>query len=176
METVVDAHIVKGYFEESVLDTQTTLSASPSLLVDRLGTEDRAFLDDSGHIAQEWRDLVQPEWFDAWYAELLLRGAATEIPTTTRPRLRKKLVQLGFPQDSQDIWYIRTASAVAGRWGAAVIVTEDMHFYSPKETGCTATRRLKILRSGSGSVATHLRRKARIHVLCLATYCELAEA
>jgi len=175
METVIDAQVVCGYYVESVLDGDSALTEKPSLIFNRLGKEDVVFLDDSEQIEYEWRSLVPDEWFDAWYAGLLLEGAATEIPTTTCRELKRKLVQLGFPPNSRDVWYVRTASAVADCHGSAAILTEDMHFYDPPKKGCSASRRNKILLSGDGPVATYLCRKANIRVLCLATYCRLVE-
>lgn len=175
MEIVIDAQVVCGYFQETVQEREPTLSGRPSVAFQRLGGQDQVFLDGSGHIQHEWSSLVPSEWFDAWYANLLRDGAAALIPTQTCAALRKELWQLGFPKKSRDNWYVRTASAVADHHGRATIITEDMHFYAPKEKVCPASRRIKILRSGDGPVARCLGRRANIAVLCLATYCECVE-
>ena len=156
METVIDAQVVLGYFQETVQEREPSLTGKPSLVIRRLGREDHVFLDDSNQIEHEWRNPVPNEWFDAWYAKLLTEGAAVLVPTQTCTALRKQLWKLGFPRNSRDIWYVRTASAVADFHGAAVILTEDMHFYNPSEKGCPAKRRNKILLSGDGPVATYL--------------------
>jgi len=172
MDMVIDAQVVCAYFRETVHETEPPLTGRASVVVDRLGMQDQVFLDESCHIEHEWRNVVPVEWFEAWYAKLLETGAAALIPATTCQALSRKLRQLGFPRNSRDIWYVRTASAVADFHGAAVILTEDMHFYDPSEKGCPAKRRVRILRAGHGPVAGYLARKANIAVMCVETYCQ----
>lgn len=172
MELVIDAQVVCGYFKETVLEIESPLTEKAKLIFERVGVEDRAFLDETGHIEHEWRNVVEPEWFEPWYASLLNEGA-TQIPTRTCQALRRKLEQLGFPRGSRDIWYVRTAKAVVDRYDRAVIVTEDMDFYDPTQKQCNAKRRCRILLSGDGQVARYLYRREHVDIKCVASYLEL---
>jgi len=176
MEIVIDAEIICGYFKETVLETTSPLSGKSGFIFERIGSEDLAFLDEEGQIEYEWRSVVDLEWFDPWYARLLSDGGAILIPTEPCHTLHKQLEQLGFPRGSRDIWYIRTAMAVVKRYGQAIILTEDMDFYDPTQKQSAAKHRHRILHSGNGKVARHLRRKECVHIKCVASYYELIPA
>jgi hypothetical protein len=176
MEIVIDAQVVWGYFKEAILELEPSLTGRAEPVFERLGSEDLAFLDQEGHIEHEWRSVIDREWFDPWYARLLSAGAATLIPVETCNMLRKQLERLGFPRSHKDIWYVRTAKAVADHYGQVIIVTEDMHFYDPTQKKTNAKHRRRILLSGDGQVARYLRRKECIDIRCVAGYCELMAA
>lgn len=174
MELVIDANVVKGYFEE-IHQHPLELTAKPSPLFQRLGSEDRAYLDEGGHIKQEWRNLVEPEWFDRWYTDLLRSDGIQLIPVQNWPGLRKKLEGKGFPR-GKDFWYLRTAKAVLDLVDQVVFVTEDIDFYSPKDKKSDSKYRQQILLSGNGSIAKYLNHKETIHIVCVATYLEQIES
>ncbi len=178
MEIVIDAQVVSAYFQESALELPAPaggLTDSATLVFERVGTHDRAFLDEGGQIKQEWRNLVQPEWFDVWYADLIRDDAAIEIAAPTCESLRQALKSKGFPQGSRDFWYVRTAKAVLNRYGQAVIVSEDMDLHDPIQKKVETTHRGRILRSGNGSVAKFLQRRENIAVVCVAAYLQLVD-
>lgn len=185
MELVLDAQIIKGFFDEDVIGIAHSLTESPGLIIDRLGSSDRANLDDGGQIQEEWKRPVDSEWFDVWYARLLADDAAREISVGTNQQLRSQLRNLGFPvrgPAGRDLWYVRTANAVADELGSsaagrnplAMIVSEDLHFYSPAEKATArGDARTKILLSGAGPVARLLSRKYQIQVTCVHNYLNL---
>lgn len=185
MELVIDAQIVKAYYEEDVTGVAHNLTNSPIEIFDRIGGADRANIDDGGHIEAEWRNLVDPEWFDAWLAHLLISDAVRMLPTTACIQLRRQLRSFGFPTHGaagRDFWHVRVAIAVreqyyaraGGRHPLVYIISEDMHFFSPQEYGtASGPRRLEILLSGSAPVVRFLRRRQRIEVCCVADYPQL---
>ena len=175
MEIVIDAEIVKGYYEEVVLEIAPALTGEPSMIFNRVGPKDRACLDAGGQIEHEWRGLVSPEWFEPWYARLLIEGKAITLPVNTCPTLRRKLEQQGgFPRGSKDFWYIRTAKAVVDRSGRGIIISEDMDFHDPTKKMSDGVRRDRIMRAGNGPVAKLLK-KEQIIVKCVAGYLEFME-
>jgi hypothetical protein len=170
METVIDAQVVSGYFQETVCEVESRLTERAALVFERVGSEDQVFLDDGGIIEHEWRNVVEPEWFDVWYARLLQEDAAVRVCVNTCHALCRQLERKGFPRGSRDVWYVRTAKAVVDRFGQAIIVTEDMDFYDPTQKKGTAKQRMRILLSGDGQVARHLHRRENIAVKCVASY------
>ena len=97
MRVVIDAHIVKGFYEESVLGIETSLTDKATNIFERLGNQDQVYLDVGGQIEHEWRQPVAPEWFDAWFAGLLINDAARPIPVETCYDLRQQLERYKFP-------------------------------------------------------------------------------
>lgn len=53
MEVVVDAHIVKGYFIETVQEGDSGLTDKAMCLFERVGSVDYVYLDEGGNIEQE---------------------------------------------------------------------------------------------------------------------------
>lgn len=175
MKIVIDAEIIKGYFEETVLQIETSLTSSVGGIFARLGEQDTAYLDDGGQIEHEWRNLVSPEWFDAWYAQQLNEGHAVPVPISDSCNLlRRKLEQdCGFPRRSRDFWYIKTAKTVTDKRSKAVIATEDLDFFDPTEKESASKTREKILRSSTGPVVRILAREL-ILIKSVVCYCEYA--
>lgn len=174
MELVIDANILKGYFEETQIGSSPELTHSPQALFQRLGKGDTGYLDEGGQIQHEWRNVVDPEWFDKWYRDLLRQDGLSLIPVKPYPALRSSLGKLGFPNKGRDIWYVRTAKAVYEAFDSVVLVSEDLDFYNPKEKKGDHQRRLKILLAGNGPVVKHLR-KEKIDVVCVANYLKKVE-
>ncbi len=155
---VIDANVIKGHFQEAYLCIAHGLSASTVPLFSRLGRSFRANVDDKGIIAHEWRQVVAPEWFDAWYGTLLIEDKVIVMTAARCPMLLKRLRAAGFPQ-SRDAWYVRTAAAVVARDGKAMIITEDVHFFDPAVKGCGSAERAHVLRQGIGPVRKLLLRE-----------------
>jgi hypothetical protein len=171
MELVIDAQIVKSYFMESVLDKKSELTETTLPVFNRLGSSDHVYLDSDGQIQHEWKNLVDPTWFDEWYYQLLLHGAAHEISVKDCKLILRALKQYGFPvHGNRDGWYIKTAKAVSEKFGRSIILSEDMHFFEPSEKASTGVRRRKILVCCKGKVAKHLRNREQIQVHCVASY------
>jgi hypothetical protein len=179
VHVVIDAQIVKGYYEESVLGIKTILTSEATKIFDRLGHQDRTYLDDRGHIEHEWKQPVEPEWFNAWFAELLINDAARRIPVDTCYELRQQLEKFNFPtkgKEGKDFWYIRTARAVAQLTHnncspRAIIISEDIDFHEPVKKGnVKSNERIRILLSGQSAIINFLSKKENIHVCCIANY------
>ncbi|RLC00681.1 MAG: hypothetical protein DRI57_31995 [Deltaproteobacteria bacterium] len=165
---IIDANIINGYFQETVLELDSQLTANPSPIFDRLGDDHALFLDDGGHIEHEWGEVVEREWFEAWYADILKDGKAQLIRARTYPEIRKRLRNLGFPDKGGDIWYVRIAKTVSERYGNSNLITEDMDFFDPKKKRSQA--RMKILQSKVAPVAKYLRKKENVIVACVKAY------
>jgi len=186
MELVVDAHIVCGFFKENVLQIDSDLTESAIFLFNRVGAEDRIYLDEGGQIENEWRQLVGREWFDIWLAELLRNGHAVQIPVEPCQLLKRKLNKLGFPTGgSRDIWYIRTAKAIVDindhrfpdrDTPIAFIISEDLDFHEPQlKSRCSRRRRIETLLLGRGSIVRYMHRYERISINCIAKYREFID-
>lgn len=169
MGVVVDAQVVKGFFLESVLGQPNELTGSAALLFDSTFRRHPIFVDDSGIMQHEWRSLVEPEWFDAWFADLLRDGDVFEIRGVNNKHLRRKLQDMGFPT-GRDIRYVNVSVAVCNRTGFCLLVSEDLHFYEPREKSASAERRAEILMTCGGRIARHLRKTQSIWVQPVARF------
>ena len=170
MDIIIDANIIASYNQESVHGVDVTLTDGTEAIFERVGVQDRVYLDDEEQIENEWRRMAEPEWFEAWYAGLLASDAAMLVPVDGCSDLRKKLEGYGFPRGSRDFWYLRTAKAVAEAFNGAVLVTEDMDFFEPSKKSVSGKQRDKILLCNGGRIAKHLRKKERIIVTCVVNY------
>ena len=181
MEIVIDAQIINAYFKEEVKEKPSKdLTDSASKVMQRLGKEDRVNLDNEDHIAKEWRQVVEPEWFDAWYSNLLQTGAARVLPVDSYSSLRKKLEKVGFPTKGpggRDFWYIRVAKAVVDSKisDSCYLISEDMDFHHPKlKRRARGKTRLRILHNPKSPVKKVLS-KENIFVHCISTYLKSVE-
>lgn len=166
MNIVIDANVVAGYYKESVLginvgpDNDLTDTTIP--LFARLGDLDVCYLDDGKIIESEWRGPVDREWFDAWFAELLISGKAQLIPAPVCLVLERRLFTSGFPRRrSRDMWYVRVCIGLltVGHAVNIPLITEDIDFYDPsRKRGDSRTRRA-LLQTGSGPINRLLRRE-----------------
>lgn len=176
MHIVIDANTVAAFFKEAVLGIavgpNNDVTATVIPLFGRLGMIDICFLDDGKLIEEEWRAPVQNEWFDPWFARLLIDGKAQLIPTATCPALERRLDDSGFSRRrNRDIWYVRVCIAVLNqfRLDCIPLITEDIDFFDPTQKGCAHKVRTRILRDGSGPVRRLLRRE-NIHVTAICNY------
>jgi hypothetical protein len=179
VDVVIDAQVVKAFYEETVIGSLHNLTDSPVPIFDRLGNLDVVSLDQGGQIESEWRNTLDPEWFDPWLAQLFISGAAKQIPTKTCQSIRNQLSDLGFPtrgRAGRDFWYIRTAIAVIedlgpiphGKDPLVYLISDDLHFHNPREFGtATKPRRIQILIDGNGPVVKFLRDTQRIGIICV---------
>ncbi len=175
MKLVIDANVIKAYFMESVLEIDGELTGSTLPIFERFKGIDQVFLDESGQIKHEWREPIDKEWFDAWYPELLLNGAAFEISVKTEHQLRNRLESAcGFQRGNKDFWYIKTAKSVAEVYSEAFLISEDIDLHEPSEKKATGDYRRTILLSGSGKVVKLLRKEC-ISMHCVASYLDIIQ-
>jgi hypothetical protein len=168
MMLVIDANVLAAYFKESVLCLPQSLTGAAISIFSHLGAADISFLDSGGHIEHEWRSVVDRDWFDAWLGGELARGAIRIIAPESSRDMQKRLWDAGFPR-SRDLWYVRTSKAVLTAYGAVVLISEDVDFYSPPEKSSTSARRRQILMNCIGKVARQLKREG-IRVSCVGAY------
>ncbi len=164
---VVDANVVKDYFLEVVIGSNHKLTESSKEIFEQPNLQ--IFLDEGGIIEKEWKSTVEPEWFDSWFSDLLIKGKAITIPVGNYPDLIQKLTQLGFPINGKDKWYIRTAAEVSLKNSIGIIITEDLDFYNPKMKNTGGDKRIKILKSANPPIKKFLKKK-NIIVLCVQDY------
>jgi hypothetical protein len=171
MNVVVDAQIINWYLIE-LRGGDPPSTAPPSTLINQLGGEDVAWLDEGGMIEHEWRNGTDPDWFNQWYPDLLSRGGAFLIPVSAARQLLRTLhTSFGFPH-TRDAWYVSTACAVRDATDdASVILSEDLDFYDPpRKATCTQGRRHAMLLGCEGRLARHLRRREGIEARSLAAH------
>ena len=173
MHVIIDANVVVGYFKETVKGAIHDLTGSPTSLFESLGSFIVCYVDDGCHIKTEWRLPVEPEWFDAWYGNLLINDSIRITETDNCRDLKAQLADLGFPTTTTDFWYCRVGVAVSKKNGKAILITEDIDFYEPSAKGCGGRRRKQLLYNSNGQVAKHLRRKSDIEVMCVDNACSL---
>lgn len=161
MHLIIDANILNGYHRE-ISQLTTPLTASAIDIFNKLGNGFTVYLDESGHIENEWRSQSDPEWFKEWYADLLIRGAAYQVEVPLCNHIRDKIREFGFPY-SKDIWYIRTAKAIVDLKKSSLLITEDLDYYNPRQKRTARGKaRLKILENISGPIPKYLRRNFNI--------------
>lgn len=174
MEVVIDAQVVIGYFDETVREVAHRLTESAVSLINRLGVEDCMYIDERGMLEYEYADKTGQEWLNAWIGDLLRDGGAQVVPARPHQALERRLAEVGFPVNSRDKWYVRVARSVVEVFGSSHLVSEDLHFFAPREKGSAGrNRRDVILRNRLGPVPSCLARET-ILVHCVATY--LADA
>jgi len=155
---IIDANVIKGFFQEDVLGLPSGLTESPAVIFASLSNELRIFVDSIAIMENEWRNVVEREWFDGWYSSMLTSDKIQIIKPKINPYFAKKLYLLGFPKN-RDIWYVRTAEAVSIMNNICILVSEDIHFYDPKKGSTSGKARLKVLCSGNAPVRKLLKRR-----------------
>jgi len=69
------------------------------VIIERLGSDDFAFVDHAGVIEREYRDLVDGDWFEAWFGDRLAVGDISIVRAEACPELIRFLVVThGFPR------------------------------------------------------------------------------
>jgi hypothetical protein len=144
VNVIIDAHLIHAYYLETVHGRESECTGPISPVIERLGAKDNVFLDSGEHIEGEWRALVDPVWFEAWYGDLIANHHAEIIDVGNWSTLLKRLaIDFGFPSSSKDKWYIRTAKTLtdARSEDDVAIVTEDMDFHDPRKKASSAAQR-----------------------------------
>lgn len=133
MGIIVDANIIKNYYDETVIEKGHSLTASARHILEDDGRAYTIFIDEDGNIEHEWRSPVDENWFKEWYYAKLVSGQIKIIAVSNCSTLCKSLYTLGFPKGKRDIWYIRTAKASLNFQDKGWIISEDIDFYNPKQ-------------------------------------------
>jgi len=165
---VIDANIIAQFHREYCGADSCALTGKVSPVFKKLGESLFAFVDDQGHIKNEWENTVHAEWLKHWYKELLRTGKLYEIPINNlHCRLKRKLAQLGFPR-SKDFWYIRTYLEVCPKDEKCdYLLTEDIDFYDPKQKSkLHGKKRLDFIQNHKGTLFNFLKRE-KIHITCV---------
>lgn len=152
MPKVIDANVFAAFYQEFVLEDDPPLTAPATPIVQSLSIEEPGFIDDNGWIEYEWSNKAETEWFEGWLARSLQAGTVERIEAENDEVLRRRLRDVGFPVDTRDIWYIRTARAVSGTDQTVTLVSEDMHFFSPTEKEASGPRKRRLLVHRTGPV------------------------
>ncbi|HEU5207977.1 MAG TPA: hypothetical protein VFU06_01095 [Longimicrobiales bacterium] len=164
---VVDANIIRAYFEEAVLNLTPDTTAPCRAFIESLGSTNVCFVDSNGTIEHEWGNVVDPDWFRAWFGDLLATGAVGIIDAPARPDLRNELRKLGFPANGRDIWYVRAAAAAAGNADSAQLVTEDIDFFDPTKKKAGKKARDRLLHERKGPVLKALEKHGiSVNAMC----------
>lgn len=169
MSVIIDANVVKGFFQRSILGQDTDLTGCPVDALSCLTVDNFAIIDDGNMIFSEWRSVVDKEWFDPWIAKMLIDDLVHFIKVRADADISRQLRALGFP-NSRDIWYIRTACSASSQFGKSCLLTEDIDFFSPKDKKNDSKRRSDILTSCSGPVAKFLRKSCNVNVMSVAGF------
>lgn len=173
MRILIDAHVVQAFYIEDRDLGSHEMTADVSPLFTGLLNEDELWIDESGHIEQEWRNLVgDREWFDGWFFDLIANSRVMSISCADHRALVQRLGRdFGFPRGSGDRWFVITAASLRDSLSCEpAIVSEDMHFHDPRQGHLRGRAREQVVRSGSGRMAAHLRRREHIHVRCVARH------
>lgn len=168
-DVVIDANIFKSYYEALINGTATVLTSCPKKIFDNLGVDHDyvGYLDEGGIIKHEWENLVDRQWFDAWFGDMLVL-AHLELVTPYRDNgLESKLYSIGFPH-GRDMIYVRVSRQVVNQRNRCTFITEDLDFFDPTQKQSSAKTRQKILLSSFGSVNKVLR-KHGVDAKCVAS-------
>jgi hypothetical protein len=161
---IVDANVFKGFFQLEIGKLHD-LCGCPRQLINSASSENPIIHDRGQIMEHEWRNLVDPDWFEGWLASSLASGLISYTDTPKSGTLEKKIATKGFPI-GRDLVYVRAAHQVAEQNGKCYFYTEDLDFYDPKKKGCNTKTRQKILKSSSGPVSKILS-KTNIYVSCV---------
>lgn len=166
MSIVVDANVVKGYYDEVVIDVRHSLTQSAVNIFETITNV--IYVDNQEFIESEWKRVVDPEWFDVWYSDSLRSGKISMVDVKNCKELCESLYKIGFPKGERDVWYVRTAKATLTFQKECFIITEDIDFYDPKKKKIACgIARIKCMKSPSSPVRRCLRKKEKILVMCV---------
>lgn len=175
MGIVVDANIIKNYYDETVIGIAHSLTESARNILE---DDERVYvilIDEGGNIEHEWQSPVDENWFKEWYYSKLVSGQIEIISVSNCSALCKSLYGIGFPKGKRDIWYIRTANASLKYQDKGWIISEDIDFYNPKQKkNLTGKKRIKCMKSCKSPVRKHLLKNENIEVMCVEEFISLA--
>ena len=164
MGAVIDAHIVKGVYEEHIGAAGSLTGSASEVLAEITAHGLAVWLDDGEQMENEWRHVVPDEWFDGWFADLASEANVSAIRRRNCEVLIRKLgSDFGFPR-SRDRILLSVAVAGVAHEGAAMLLTEDVDFYDPKMKGQPKVRSALLTGKRAGPVRSFLRKTEKVSV------------
>lgn len=176
-EVIFDANVVSAYFYEDIKQAQDpTKTGSPMKIFSQLGIDLVTYVDNEDHIMLEWKNVVDPEWFNIWYTDLMINGKLHEhsisLSKNTLTKIKSELLKLGFPlQGSKDFWYIKLLLSIKSQSYNTFIhfITEDIDFYDPTKKSLSGSSRTSFIENKKGKVLKLLKNE-KIDIFCLSNY------
>lgn len=163
---VIDAQVVMYAYQEDVGHPPPGSGSASDFFASVIAQSGVIYMDNAGHIYEEWSRNLSTEWFDYWYFDLVTTANVREVDTDGCSALMKKLRQLGFPS-GENRWLIKVGVSVASPQNPCALVTEDMDFREPSKKGCPPKERARYLASQvKGSVCDELW-KHKVEVISL---------
>lgn len=141
---------------------------------------------ETSQIYNEWKNKIPKlgvEWFKIWSSQFIheKRFRCITISCSNSNKLLRDLYKNGFPRDSIDKWYVRTAKDISLLMDElpspplVTIITDDLDFFEPDQKGrATGEDRIRILQQvdGLGIIPNQLSLE-RIGVNCIANFLAL---
>jgi len=190
-DIIIDANVVFNLFKESVQElpfTDIGATDSPTDLFKKITYQrDFIFFDgdcfETSQIYNEWKNKIPKlgeEWFSIWSSQFIheKRFRCIKVTCSNSNGLLNDLYRNGFPRDSIDKWYVRTAKDISlvkmdlPNPILVTIITDDLDFFDPNQKGkATGKDRIRILRQvdALGIIPNQLTLE-RIGVNCIANY------
>lgn len=166
MSVVVDANVV-NYASRADDPVSTGATGSAVELIDVLaGSGLCVYLDSAGRVEQEWRECVEPEWYESWFMTIaqLVNLQYVDV-IDCRFTLRKLRADFGCPRgDAAVIALALTAADINGR---SSLVSEDCDFFDPRFKKDANLRKALLAGQCSGAVEHYLRKKHKVRVLSI---------
>lgn len=120
---LIDANVFKGYYQMD-LGKGHDLCGCPQTLFRAVTAQTPVFHDDGRIVEEEWRRVVDRDWFDAWLSASLQSGLVEYLKPSHDASVEKKLQALGFPK-GRDIIYVRLGLSATAKRGPCSFYTED---------------------------------------------------
>lgn len=168
MARVIDANVLKEHYQVSVLELPGSLTGNT---LDAFNRAEPIIIDDGDQIENEWKSLVCHDWFDIWFSRMLTEEKIKMVTAKSCPQLAALLTKHGFPKNSRDIWYIRTAkSFLKSNNATCFLITEDLDFFDPTKKGTSGVARVAIMKNQKSPLRHALKKAESINVLCLGDF------
>lgn len=168
MPVVFDANVIAAIHRES-LGHPTTSTASAMEAWESVTSDMWCMIDDEEQIENEWRAVVDREWFEAWLARALQFDLICLVKAESGVNMKKALQAAGFPATSKDFWYVRTALAGVNV-SPVYLVTEDLDFFDPKRKRIAKGKARISLLLSSRSPVQRILKKHGIAVRCIQSF------
>jgi hypothetical protein len=163
---VIDANIIMGVYQDSRGKDHDLTDSPTGFIDDLIDNNCRVAVDAGGQIIQEWRDCVDPDWFEFWYFDFVERSHVAKVSVMDCREILKKLyTECGF-LCNENAWLVRTAVTEASRNRGCVLATEDVDFFEPSAKANAAHRKRHLEGRVTGRVTKLLKRHG-VEVLAL---------
>jgi hypothetical protein len=128
----------------------------------------KILFDASFLMRQQYISLRRPyaeELFNHWFEEALIKGRIDLIDISGVPNLFAELKALGVPKGEHV--YFRVAVHGKASW----LISLDSDFYDPRKKKIGEQAKEKLVRSGSGPVCRHMKKKYALVICCPEVFC-----